>query len=92
MSKDYMNGRKQGWLESCIAIHNFHVERIKIDSEWQYRDTARELHRSLGSISQAIKVARWLKTHENKIVSFSDLKSCLEWIREIEKERRTESV
>jgi hypothetical protein len=87
-----MNARRQSWLEACLAIHRFHIERINIDTKWQYRDTARELHRSLGSVAQAIKVARWLKTHENKIVSFPDLKSCLEWIKDMEDERRKESV
>jgi len=87
-----MNGRKQAWLETCINIHNFHVERIRIDEKWNYRDTAAELDRSLGSVSQCIKVARWVKTHQSKIQSFSDLKSCLEWIREMEKDRKSELI
>ncbi len=88
----YANGRKQGWLQQCINIHNFHVEHIKLNEDWTYRDTAKELKRSVGSVSQAIKVSRWFRTHPNKIATFQDLKSCLEWIREKDMERKSEVI
>lgn len=92
MSENYVNARKKGWLEGSVFIHNFHVEHLRINENWSYRDTSRELNRSLGSVSQAIKIARWLKTHPNKIQSFYDLKSALEWIREMDKDRKSEMV
>lgn len=90
MIDHYRKARKQHWVDRCIAVHNFHVERLRIDSEWTMRNTANELDRSLGSVSQDIKIAKWLKTHENKIRSFRRISYALEWIKEMENGRKIE--
>lgn len=86
--KHYMNAKKQYWLDRAIATHQFHVEHLKVDCNWRVQDTADELQRAIGSISQDLLLADWLKTHENKIKSFTRRTYALEWIADMKKGMR----
>lgn len=86
MNESYKASRKQHWLDRCIATNNFHAEAIKADPNWQYRNTADELGRSLGSISNDIKIARYLKDrrYSDKIRTFKKVSYAMEFIKEVE--------
>jgi hypothetical protein len=72
---------KQSWLERAIQTHNYHVGKCKSDSKWTVAHTAKNLHRSLGSISEDLLIVNWLKTHENKIRQFRHQYEALAFIR-----------
>lgn len=57
---------------------------------WTLTDTAENLGRSLGSISEDILIASWLKTHADKIKSFKNQRDALAFIREKKKTLMTE--
>lgn len=84
----YMKASKQHWIDRAVATHNFHVEQLRKESKWRMEDTAILLNRSLGSVSQDILIANWLKTHENKIRSFKQRSDALEWVYERKAEMR----
>ncbi len=74
------------WLARARVTYEFHRIRSLSDSSWTLSDTAKELRRSLGSVSEDIKIAQWLKTHSKKIEEFEYAQDALKWIRKKQKE------
>jgi len=76
---------KISWITRAIKTHNYHCERVEHNPDWTLVDTAITLGRSLGSISEDITIASWLKTHESKIRTFKYQRDALAFIREKKK-------
>lgn len=83
---------KQHWINRCVEIHNFHVAQVKAEIGWTVEKTAKALQRSVGSVSQDLLIASWLKTHEKKIKRFKCMKDALEFIRECKHEMKTQEL
>lgn len=83
---------KQTWLETAISIHKFHVEKLKSNSKWRIEDTAKELKRSFGCVAQYLKIASFLKTHENQLRRETTMKEALELIKKIERQQEIQEV
>lgn len=76
---------KQDWIEKARETFRFHRSKLLLHEDWRLEDTAECLNRSLGSISQDITIARWLRTHEKDIERQRSIKDALEFIREKKK-------
>lgn len=76
---------KIGWLDRAKQTAAFHVKHLKDDTEWQVRDTAKALNRSIGSISEDILIAQWCKTHESQLKELKYAHEALSFIREKKK-------
>lgn len=72
---------KQTWLERAKDTHNYHISKRRDNQSWKLRDTAKALHRSVGSISEDLLVAKWMRTHRVQLERFEHFKDALEWIR-----------
>ena len=83
---------KQHWISKCIDIHNFHVAQVKSESNWTVEKTAKVLCRSVGSVSQDLLLASWLKTHEKQLKKYKNAKDALEFVRGKKKEMRTQEL
>jgi 2-phospho-L-lactate transferase/gluconeogenesis factor (CofD/UPF0052 family) len=83
---------KQTWIARCVEIHNFHVSQVKLMSGWTVEETARVLCRSVGSVSQDLLLASWLKTHEKQLKKFRNAKDALEFVRSKKREMRTQEL
>ena len=83
---------KQHWITTCIDIHNFHVGQLKGESNWTVEKTAKALSRSVGSVSQNLLLASWLKTHEKQLKRFRSAKDALEFVRAKKKEMRIQEL
>lgn len=83
---------KQHWISKCIDIHNFHVAQIKTEPHWTVEKTAKALCRSVGSVSQDLLLASWLKTHEKQLKRFKNAKDALEFVKGKKKEMRTQEL
>ena len=81
---------KQTWLERAVSTYNYHIGRLKEDESHTIEDTAKELRRSSGGISEDLLIASWLRTHEDKIKSFKYAKDALDFIRGKKKRMLTE--
>lgn len=77
--------QQQEWIKKAIATHIFHVTKARDNPAWKLANTAKYLRRSIGSVSQDILIARWLRTHEEEIKSFEFAKDALAWIREYQR-------
>lgn len=83
---------KQSWVEKAISTHRYHVEKLKHHPSWTITDTATSLNRSIGSISEDLLLANWIRTHENKIRKFSYAKDALSFIRAEKRKIATEHL
>lgn len=83
---------KQHWIDKCIDVHNFHVSQLRTESSWTIERTASALSRSVGSVSQCLTLASWLKTHEKQIRRFRNEKDALEFIRSKKREMRVQEL
>ena len=72
---------KVSWVERAKQVNEFHVSQLKDDPSWRIQDTADQLNRSLGSVSQDLLIASWLKTHPNQISKCRRLRDALDFIR-----------
>ena len=73
---------KRQWIERAKYTFRFHCSKIKENNgNWKLEATARELKRSIGSVSEDIIVASWLKTHQEDLEQFKYLKDALAFIR-----------
>jgi hypothetical protein len=83
---------KQHWVTKCIDIHNFHVSQLRSEPNWTVEKTAKALCRSVGSVSQDLLLASWLKTHEKQLKRFRNAKDALEFVRSRKKEMRIQEL
>lgn len=83
---------KQHWIAKCIDIHNFHVLQMRGEPGWTVEKTAKSLCRSVGSVSQDLLLASWLKTHEKQLRKFKNAKDALEFVRNKKREMRTQEL
>lgn len=83
---------KQHWINKCIDIHNFHVSQVKEEPNWTIEKTAKALGRSVGSVSQDLLLASWLRTHEKQLRKFRNAKDALEFIRDRKREMRSREL
>ncbi len=83
---------KPHWIDRCIDIYNFHVSQIKAESGWTIEKTANALSRSIGSVSQDLTLASWLRTHEKQLRRFKVAKDALAFIRNKKSEMRTQEL
>lgn len=79
---------KRNWIDKVREIHAFHVSQVKLDDHWRIQDTASILNQSLGSISQYLLLAQWLKTHETQLRKFRTANAALEFVRRKKHEQR----
>ena len=83
---------KQHWIERAVDIHRFHVQQLKDEPKWTVEKTASALNRSIGSVSQDLLLASWLKTHEKQLRRCSSMRDALAWIRVRQRELRVEEI
>jgi hypothetical protein len=77
---------KPTWIERAIQIKAWHVQQCRDDENWTIAKTANALNRSIGSISQDLLIASWLKTHEKQIRRCSSLRDALAYVRSMQRE------
>lgn len=83
------SARKKTWLEKARDTYNWHAAQLKVDPLWKIEDTARELNRSAGGVSEDLLIGSWLKTHEAKLKEFKYAKEALVFIRLKKREMKT---
>jgi len=79
---------KSDWMTQCVEIHRFHISQLLIEPNWTLDKTAKSLNRSIGSVSQAILISSWMKTHEKQLKRCRSMTDALKFIRERQKEMR----
>lgn len=77
-----MDKQKPEWLSRVKQTHSFHVSKLRDNPKWRVKDTAKALNRAIGPISEELKIASWLRTHEAQLCEFEYIHEAIEYIRE----------
>lgn len=79
---------KPTWQDRCVKVYQYHIGKVKLDRSWTIRQTATELNRSVGCISEDLQLAEFLRAHPtlNEIKHISD---ALAWVKDY-KEKYTD--
>lgn len=80
------------WLARVKATHKLHVERLKVNPRHTIGETAKELKRAIGPVSEELKVASWLRTHSTQLREFEYIHEAVEYIRERKHKMLTEDI
>jgi hypothetical protein len=83
---------KRSWIDRAVEIKKFHVQQLKNESNWTLQKTAEALNRSIGSISQDLLIASWLKTHDKQLRRCSSMRDALSWIRDKQREMNLDTI
>jgi len=71
------------WLEKVKKTQRFHASKCREhNGYWKLKDTAKELKRSVGSVSEHLLVATWLRTHSDKIEKCKSLNDAIDFIQD----------
>jgi hypothetical protein len=78
-------GGNQDWIDRVQDTYKYHADKLKLDKAWRIQDTAEMLDRSIGSVSQDLILAGWMK-HSNPeeaqmVKRFKHAKDALTYIR-----------
>jgi hypothetical protein len=79
---------KEDWLDRAIAVYNFHIQQLKDESKWTIEKTAKALNRSIGSVSQDLLIASWVRTHEKQLRRLNSMREALVFVRSRKHEMR----
>ena len=80
------------FIEKARETYKFHRSKRISNEKWTTVQTAKALRRSIGSISEDLLIARWLKTHEKQLEKFKYAYEALEFIREKQKEQDLDEI
>jgi hypothetical protein len=78
--------KKLDWLDRAVQVHNYHAGLCKKNPEWTIAKTAGDLNRSVGSVSQDITVAQWVRTHEKQLRRLRSMRDALDYIKNKKRE------
>lgn len=87
MNEEFKQLVKMSWQERCKKTAIYHARRCKENSDHRIEDTAKELNRSQGRISQDIQLAKWMQTHP-RVEQFKNPTQALDYIGRKKKEMK----
>jgi hypothetical protein len=87
MNEEHKHLIKLNWQERCKAVSRYHAGRCKDNPSHTITDTASELNRSAGRISEDLALASWMKTHP-RVEKFKNPAQALDYIRSKKKEMK----
>ena len=79
---------KQTWQQKVEYINTYHVAKLKEADSLTVSQTANHFGYSIGSVSQFLRLASWMKTHGNHLEKIKSLVKALDWIKNKERERK----
>ena len=80
------------WLEKARETYKFHRSKLLSNDRWTIAKTAKSLRRSLGSISEDLMIARWIRTNEKQLEKFEHAYQALEFIRDKQREQDLDEI
>lgn len=69
------------WTTQVRQLEEYHLNKYTEDKEWTFRKTAEELNRSLGSVSEDLRLSLALRIYP-MLCEFHSKDSAMSWLRE----------
>lgn len=85
------NIRQLTWQERVKAIHQYHTIRCRENPKHTIAETAKELNRSIGMISEDLTIADWMKNH-SRVEKFKNPRQALDWIKDMKRKMKVGEV
>ncbi len=81
---------KHQWMERVETTQSYHKEKLRLNSKHRLKDTAKELNRSIGRISEELQLAAALKDEvmKKKLERFKHIEDALDFLKDRRKEQR----
>lgn len=76
------DNQPHSWINRCKETYRYHTSKLKDNPAWSLRDTSEMLSRSIGAVSQDLKLASWMFTHKDELEKFEFAKDALKFIHE----------
>lgn len=83
---------KKDWIERAIETFRYHRSKLLTEDKWTATLTAHKLGRSIGSVSEDLKIARWFRTHQKDIEKCEYAYEALSFIKKKEKKMELEEL
>lgn len=83
---------KKDWIERAKLTFRFHRSKLLSTDKWTASLTAKALNRSISSVTEDLKIARWLRTHSKELEKFKYASEALSFIKEKEKKMDLEDI
>ena len=68
------------WQDKCKQVREYHRSKFKTNSEHTINDTAKELVRAVGSVSEDLQLAYWMDK-DPKVEKFKTASDALDYIK-----------
>lgn len=81
------NPEKITWVQRAKTTHRVHASNLSDDPNWKIEDTAKELNRSVGRVSEDLMLVRYMSTHP-RVELFKTAQEALEYCRKIKRDQR----
>jgi hypothetical protein len=78
---------KLTWQERVQITERVHKSHLVENAKWRLEDTAKELLRSEGRVSEDLLLASWMKT-DPKVERFKFVQEALDYVRKKKQEMR----
>lgn len=75
------------WVVRVKGVAQYHTSQLKDNSKWTLRDTARELRRSVGRVSEDLMLVSFMRTHP-KVETYKRIQDAVAYCRRIKREQR----
>lgn len=72
--------KKPTWQERAINVAHYHAGRCREDEKHTIAETAAELNRSIGRISEDLTLASWMQTSP-RVAKFKNPTQALDYIK-----------
>jgi len=72
--------KKPTWQERVKEVLAYHIQCMHKDRYWTIKKTAKELNRSVGSVSQDINLAYFIRSHP-QVENLRTYVQALEWMK-----------
>jgi hypothetical protein len=73
------------WIERVKAVEVYHKNQLRENPKWTLRNTADDLKRSIGRISEDLMLASFMKTHP-KVETFENVIDAVNYCKELKKQ------
>lgn len=87
MNEEHKRLVQLSWQERVKAIAHYHQMRCKEDIKHTIAQTASELNRSIGRVSEDLTLADWMKSH-SRVEKFKNPRQALDWIKQKKRKMR----
>lgn len=80
------------FLHKAKETYKVHRSKLLSDETWTISQTAKFLHRSMGSVCEDLLICKWYKTNPDDMDKFDYAYEAINWIRVMERKQELDEI